>query len=201
MSKDTFTSERAAVRAAFNAEAYQICETSPFFRDLRGGTVPLPDDFVMTPWDRAAQGAMILSFLVRTLSPFDFAFLSARYTIAVTQPLERRKRAHVALVFERVRLELPKPPFHFAADVMRGWAGMRRHHRSMEWWAEHLSVDAQVIKRWLYGRRERNQRGILSLLDTLEQEIYDDRLREPMVKTKLIVPTPDDDKYGKRLGK
>lgn len=188
MSQDTFTSERAAVRAAFASEAYQICETSPFFRDLRGGTVPLPDDFVMTPWDRAAQGAMIMGFLMRTLSPFDFAFLSARYTIAVTQPLERRKRGHVGQVFERVRLELPRPPFHFAADVVRGWAGMRRHHRSTPWWANHFKVNEKIITAWMYGVPRRNQRGILTLLDTMEQEIYDHRLREPMLQAKLIVP-------------
>lgn len=188
MSKETFSSERTAVRCAFGAEAYQICETSTFFRDLRGGTVPLPDDFPLTPWDRAAQGAMVMSFLLRSLSPFDFAFLSAKYTVPVNQALERRKRIHVAQVFERVRAEFPKPPFYFAADVMRGWSGMRRHHRSMQWWATHLGVDEQVVKRWLYGRRERNQRGILTLLDTMEQEIYDERLRQPMLKAKMIQP-------------
>lgn len=188
MSKDTFSSERAAVRTCFASEAYQICETSRFFRDLRGGTVPLPEDCVLTPWDRAARGAMILSFLMRTLSAFDFAFLSARYTVAVTQSLERRKRLHVAQVFERVRLELPRPPLYFAADVVRGWAGMRRHHRSNKWWAQHFGTSEETVRTWMYGVPKRNQRGILTLLDTMEQEIYDLRLREPMLAAKIITP-------------
>ncbi len=181
-----FRNPEHAIRYGFEREAYQVCDTESFWRDLRGGTVPLPDAGPrLSVWDKQAQGGMLLGFLEREGTRTALAVLSARYTVPATAELAKRKRLHIGQVLELVR-RTHRRPLPFLTDVLQGWARLGRRCDN-ETWAEILNVTDRTIRFWLHGRRDRrrDQRGILGTLSTLEQEAYD-ALREPMIVAGLI---------------
>jgi len=189
-----FRSPEHAVRFAFAVEGRPVVDISPFFRDLRGGTVKLAEEVTgeSTGWDRAAQGAMVIALMMRHLSHEQKAVLISRYAKPITAKAESDKNRYLVYVLNRVRDELPKRPLHYLIDVVRGWAGYRRHHNEV-WWAKHLDVDECTLRRWKHGYRYKGQQhpGIMDVLFRLEQECYQ-VLQEPMAEAGLV-PMVDDE--------
>lgn len=183
-----FRSPEAAVRFAFAVEGRPVVDISPFFKDLRGGTVKLPEDVTgeSSGWDRAAQGAMILALMMRHLSTDQKAILVARYAKSLTEKMERDKRLSLLQVLNMLRVELPKPKLYYMADIVRAWGGYRRDHTD-EWWAKHYGVDDRMLRFWTHGRHYRGQHsdGIIQVLSRMEQECYDSLL-EPMIDAGLV---------------
>lgn len=186
--KAPFRLPEHAVRAAFAVDANPVIDQSRFFADLLGGTVRLQGDEPLTPWDRATQAGMILALMQRHLNRDQQAILVGRYARAVTQDSSRVKEKCLWRSMNLIRPELPEIPLHFMVDTIHGWAGMPRQHKDM-WWADFLDVDMRTIKRWRRGRSYKGRRfwGILSLLDTLEQECYGS-LYTPMVDAGVVSP-------------
>lgn len=183
-----FRSPEHAVRFAFAVEGRPVVDISPFFRDLRGGTVKLPEEVTgeSSGWDRAAQGAMIIALMLRHLSKDEQAVLIAHYAKPMTEMMERDKRKYLLHVFNLVRAELPKPKLYYVVDVVRAWGGYRRSHPD-EWWAKHYGIDDRMLRFWAYGRHYRGEHkdGIFQVLTRLEQECYE-VLLEPMVDAGLV---------------
>lgn len=183
-----FRSPEHAVRFAFAVEGRPVVDISPFFRDLRGGTVKLESEVTgeSNGWDRAAQSAMILALIQRHLSKDQQAVLVARYSKPLTPKMERDKRKYLLHVLKLVRAELPRPKLYYLADVIRAWGGYRRDHTD-EWWAKHYGINERMLRFWLYGRHYRGERkdGIFQVLARLEQECYE-VLLEPMVEAGLV---------------
>lgn len=181
-----FRDPESAVRYAFERASFAIVTTSSVLKDLRGGTVPLPgEDRNLSPWDKAAKGALVFCFMERNLDTASLILLSARHTVPITGEDARRKRQHIARVLDVIRREMPEVPLSFMADVVRAWAGLKSEH-DIEWWVEHLKVTERTLRYWKHGRRDRGRRrGIRSILAMMEAEAYD-RLREPMMTAGLI---------------
>jgi hypothetical protein len=188
-----FRSVESAVRYAFAVEGRPVVDISPFFRDLRGGTVKLPEEVTgeSNGWDRAAQSAMIIALMMRHLDNDQKAVLTARYSKPLTEKMEKDKRLYLLHVLNLVRAELPKPQLYYLADRVREWGGYRRDHDD-KWWAKHYDVDDRTLRNWSYGRHYRGQHilGIWDVLYRVEQECYD-VLLEPMVEAGLV-PEPEE---------
>lgn len=188
-----FRSPESAVRFAFAVEGRAVIDISPFFRDLRGGTVKLESEVTgeSSGWDRVAQAAMVIALIQRHLSKDQQAVLIARYSKPATDKMERDKRRYLLRVLQLVRDELSKPKLYYLADVIRAWAGYRRDHDD-EWWAKHYRVAESTLYRWKYGRHYRGEHvtGIMDVLQQLEDSCYQ-ALYQPMLDADLIPDIQD----------
>ena len=186
-----FRSPEHAVRFAFAVEGRPIINISPFFRDLRGGSVKLEAEVTgeSSGWDRAAQSAMIMALMLRHLDNNQKAALIARYAKPITGKMEQDKRRYLLHVMNLAYAELPRMQLYYLADLVRHWGGYPRHHQD-EWWARHYGVDERTLRNWSHGRRYRGQHvaGIYDFLYRIEYECYD-RLLEPMVEAGLVENT------------
>jgi hypothetical protein len=192
-----FRSPEHAVRFAFAVEGRPVVDISPFFRDLRGGSVKLPEEVTgeSSGWDRAAQGAMIVALMLRHLSKDQQAVLVARYTKPISPQMEREKRRLLGHVLNLIRPQLPRVKLYYLVDVVRGWGGFRREHDD-RWWAVHYRVEDRTLRNWSHGRHYRGQHvtGIMDVLESLEQECYQ-TLLEPMVDAGLVPETQEQDSF------
>jgi len=186
--KPRFRSPEHAVRYAFAIEGRAIIDISTFFRDLRGGSVKLPEEVTgeSSGWDRAAQCAMIMALMMRYLTVDEKSVLVARYGKALTYSMERTKLRCFCTVLNLVRGELPKIKLWYLVDVVKEWAGYGLDHTDV-WWAVHYGVDDSTLRRWKYGRHYRGQHiaGIVDVLYRIEQLCYD-KLLEPMIDAGLV---------------
>jgi hypothetical protein len=182
------------VRYAFAVEGRPVVDISPFFRDLRGGTVKLPEEVTgeSNGWDRAAQSAMIAVLMARHLTFDQQAVLIAKYSKTATEKMEKDKRKYLLHVLNLVRAELPSIKLYYMADILRTWSGYKRDHTDV-WWAKHYDVDARTLHRWSHGRHYRGQHilGIHDVLYRLEHACYD-VLLEPMIMAGMV-PEPEED--------
>lgn len=196
-----FRSPEAAVRFAFAVEGRPIVTISPFFRDLCGGTVKLPEEVTgeTSGWDRAAQSAMIFALMLRHLSRDQQAVLIARYAKPITEKMERDKRRYLLHVLNLLRSELPRVKLYYLADVVRDWGGYRRDHTD-EWWAKHYGAAESTLWRWKFGRHYHGEHvtGIMDVLERLEYGCYE-TLHDPMVDAGLVPETQENDDGFKLL--
>lgn len=186
----TFRLPEHAVRAAFAIDERPICDGTRIFSDMMGaGSVRLLGEEPLTAWEHISQAGMVMALLQRHLSHDQQAVLVARHLRPVTTHSERLKRVCLEITLNRARPELPKIPLNFMVDAARGWAGLQREHKDM-WWMDKLDVDIRTMRHWRRGRRYNGHRlwGILSLLDSLEQDCYDS-LFEPMILAGLVEDT------------
>jgi hypothetical protein len=183
--KPPFRLVEHAVRAAFEVESRPVCDTNRFFADLRGGTVRLVGDEPLSPWDRVGQAGMIMAIMQRHLSPDQQALLIVRWAYSTLPDSMRLKKKCMWRTMNLIRPELQHVPMPYLVDVLRGWARLPR--KKDLWWADKLDVDLRQIKRWRNGWRRKNDRtwGVLSLLNTLEQDAYSTIL-EPLTEAGLV---------------
>lgn len=172
-----------SVSAAYALESRAIVEISTYFRDLRGGTVPLPGREPMSAHDRHAQAAMTLSFIAGVLDPVEQLVVRAKHTRPDTPELTRRKENDIVLVHELLVFGWgPRGAPHgfrdYAIDAIRGWARARRVHKEL-WWADHFEVDVGRLRRWRWGSRRRRARGFLSRIEGTYQDAIG-KLADPM---------------------
>lgn len=179
-----FRSVEAALRFAYRMEASDIIKVSSLFRQMRGSTVrgKRRSD---GPWDDHAQGAMILALTDRTLRPPLMVCVRCYYTQPSSALLDMRKQMDYRLLAELFReTEKTNIDQWFVADVVRGWAGDRRHHQDA-WWASHLGLHPKKIQRFINGRRDRGWTGIMPFLSGLNADAHSD-LWGPMVDAGLV---------------
>lgn len=162
-----FRSVEAALRFAYRMEGQSIVKISSYFKGLRGSTVRGKRRFD-GPWDDHAQAAMILVMVERTLTPPQFICIRCYYTHPSESLLEMRKQTDYRLLGELYRQETKDPIDQwFVTDVVRGWAGDRRHKDDTQW-AAHLKMHPKSIQARVVGRRERNKIGIIPFLNELQ---------------------------------
>ena len=183
--KAPFRLPEHAVRAAFEVESRPVLDSSRFFADLRGGTVRLAGDEPLTKWDHVAQAGMIMAIMRRHLTPDQQALMIVRWAYSTLPDTMRLKKKCLWRALNLIRPELSHAPLPYVVDVLRGWARMPR--KQDLWWADKLDVEVRQLRRWRNGWRRQNDRtwGILSLLNTLEQEIYS-QLLDPLTEAGLV---------------
>lgn len=176
-----------AVRFAFAIDDNPVCETSRFFRDLRGGSVRLQGDTPLTAWDRVSQAGLIMAIVSRHLNHSQQAILVAKYARPVTREMDRLKRKCLLIAINLVYAEIPQSVSKdYLIDVICGWATISRQ-KPDSWWSDRLDIEMRTLRMWRRGRQYRGNRvlGIQSVLPMLEQRCYD-VLFDPMVSAGLV---------------
>ena len=178
-----YGSVEEALSVAYGMEARAVCPVSRAFACLRGGTVRR--DRALTVWDRHAQAAMIGQLVHRTLKGPERASLDGRFTVPADASLAQRQRGACYGLALWVHWRLKRAPVWYVVDVTREWCGLKRDHTEV-WWQGHLGVSESTLRRLKYGRRDRDQPGVFSLLDALYEAALG-KLEQPMRENGWLV--------------
>lgn len=159
-----FVSVDQALRAAYGCAARVICPTSTIFRDMR--QINNRTSAPMSQWEMLAQGGLILQAVRRGIDIGAKLALDAYYTV----PSDRKQRAYKDYKCRALAIKLSLDgcdvPAHYLYDVVREWAGARRHHDDT-WWAQRLGKSPRTLHRWRAGNPDRDQAGVICLLNAL----------------------------------
>lgn len=155
-----------ALRTAYRIEGNEIYKGPSFFNDLTGSTVRSRGD---GPWDRLADAVNLISITRKYLNLRQNMTIRAYYTLPTPIVVQRKKHLVSALGSYLWKQRDNKGNRHLITDFVREWSGLKRHHNDT-WWAKHMECQPSTIHYLRKGRPDRNQRGIIQILDDWLEE-------------------------------
>jgi len=174
-----YRSVRHALRSAMAHEAYSICGSPSFERTSRGyGS--------LTPWDRAAQSAIVIRLLHENCREHVIAAATAQFMPSeVTNPrgvlLSKAQGIDACARHVQAYPHLRGYPADYLRDVVCLWADELPSMSEPEW-MEEKQKSSRMLRYIKFGNPERGRPGVCELLDDLLGEaggvlglVYSDR--------------------------
>ncbi len=161
-----YRSARHALRSAFAREAQDVIATPAFDRPRLGD----PD---LSPYDRAAQAAVVLRLLHENCRLDAIRAVSALYMPVDALPRGPLIGKHDAIISLSWHVQsyphLARYPREYLRDVVCLWADAPPCKNESEW-IESLGKSARMLRYVKFGNRGRGTLGVCQILDALADE-------------------------------
>lgn len=136
---------------------------APAFRAFRGRSLGGPER-PLSAYERQAEAALVRRCCRRHLDAAAFALIEGYYTLPASRTLVARKEQAIrAAALRLAEQHFPSMAPSYVIDVARGWAGLQRQFDDAAW-AQRLEKSRSRLKQVRYGRRSRQQPGVIHLL-------------------------------------
>ena len=169
-----YRSVRHALASAFAFESHGICSSPALFARRSMPWVSQNRQERMTPWDRAAQSAIVIRLLHENCREHVIAAATAQFMPGeVTNPrgvlLSKAQGIDTCARHVQSYPHLSGYPDDYLRDVVCLWADELPSMSEPEWMAE-LGKSSRMLRNIKFGNSQRGTPGVCQLLDDLLDE-------------------------------